>query len=91
MYGVLIFVAGLVFAVTHNRFRRICSLIYEQHKMRPPKGRIARIKLREPTICMASLALMWLSVIAFVAGASFVALRGITTVQNVSAQNVKSK
>jgi uncharacterized membrane protein len=91
MYGVLIFVAGLVSAIIHNRFRRICSLIYEQHNMRPPKGQIAGVKLREPTICIVSIALMWLSIIAFVAATAFVAVRGIAIIHNVSIQNSKSK
>jgi hypothetical protein len=90
MYGVLIFVAGLIFAIIHNRFRRICSLIYDQHNMRPPKGQIAGIKLREPTICFASIALMWLSIIAFVVGTSFVAVQGIIIIHAVSVQKVRA-
>jgi hypothetical protein len=90
MYGVLVFVIGLVSAIIHNRFRRVCSLIYDQYNMRPPKGQVAGFKLREPTICIASIALMWLSIFAFLSGTSFVAIKGIMTIHSVSAQNNKS-
>jgi hypothetical protein len=87
MYGVLVFVVGLVSAVIHNRFRRICSLIYDQHNMRPPKGQIAGFELREPTTCVISIALMWISIVAFLAGTTFVAVKGIVTINSIPAQH----
>jgi hypothetical protein len=77
LVGVLILMAGLVCAVIHNRLRRSCSLHYDLHNMRPPPGRLLGITLREPTICSFSIAFMWLSVLAFVVGGSYPAVRGI--------------
>jgi hypothetical protein len=68
LWSLLIFQAGLIFAVVHNRLRRLCSLIYEQHNYQPPPCEILGINLHEPCVCRASIICMWLSVAAFVGG-----------------------
>jgi hypothetical protein len=68
LWSLLIFQAGLFFAVVHNRLRRICSLRYEQHNYQPPPCEIFGIKLGEPCVCRASIICMWLSVAAFIWG-----------------------
>lgn len=77
MVGVLILMIGLLCAVIHNRLRRKCSLHYEQHKMRPPKGKIFGFRLPEPTICFISTMFMWASAVAFFSAGAFVAVYGI--------------
>jgi hypothetical protein len=75
LWSLLIFQVGLVFAVVHNRLRRICSLRYEQHDYQPPPCEIFGIKLGEPCVCSASIICMWLSVAAF-AGGGFTVFQG---------------
>lgn len=67
-WSLLIFQTGLLFAIVHNRLRRICSLRYEQHDYRPPPCDVFGIKLAEPCVCRGSIICMWLSVAAFAAG-----------------------
>ena len=68
LWGMLFFQLGLLFAVIHNRLRRICSLTYEQHQYQPPPCKILGVRLREPCVCLASILIMWLSVVAFLVG-----------------------
>jgi hypothetical protein len=82
MVGVLILVVGLSCAVVHNVLRRRCSLHYDHHGMRPPKGRLFGIELPEPTVCFFSWRFLELSVAAFVIAAAFVAWHGIVVVQD---------
>jgi hypothetical protein len=77
LVGILLLIFGLLCAVIHNRLRRICSLHFEHHNMRPPKGRLLGFVLWEPTVCCFSTAFMWSSIAAFVVAGSYVALRGI--------------
>ena len=77
--GLLIFQTGLVFAVIHNRLRRLCSLRYEQYNYQPPPCEVFWIKLREPCICRASILFMWLSVAAFAGGGVIVFLGGLNS------------
>jgi hypothetical protein len=79
LVGVLILMLGLVFAVIHNRLRRICSLHYDRHNMQPPAGRLLGLQFREPTICIVSILFMWLSIVAFFSAGTFVAICGIVT------------
>jgi hypothetical protein len=88
LVGVLIFMFGLVCAVIHNRLRRQCSLHYDLHNMRPPKGRLLRVQLWEPTVCSFSTAFMWLSIASFVVAGSYVAVRGIDIIGNLRAQQL---
>ena len=75
LWGLLIFQVGLLFAIVHNRLRRICSLRYEQHNYQPPPCEVFGIKLAEPCVCRGSIICMWLSVVAFAAG-GFAVLQG---------------
>lgn len=77
LVGVLSFMLGLVCAVIHNRLRRKCSLLFEQHKMRPPPGRLLWFNLKEPCVCSASIVFMWISIAAFVFAGSYVAINGL--------------
>jgi hypothetical protein len=78
--GVLVFMLGLVFAVIHNRLRRKCSLLFEQHGMCPPKGRVLGIELSQPTVCWLSERFMWLSIAAFISAGVIVAVVGLVTI-----------
>ena len=75
--GVLILMFGLIFAVIHNRLRRQCSLHYDLHNMRPPKGQLLGLTLWEPTVCCVSILFMWLSILSFFVAGSYVAVVGI--------------
>lgn len=75
LWSLMIFTAGLVFAIIHNRLRRICSLRYEQHNNQPPPCEIFGIKLGTPCACLASIFCMWLSLAAFIGG-SFTVFQG---------------
>ena len=66
LYALLIFAAGLVFAVVHNRLRRVCSNVYDNYDYRPPPGRLWKFKLKEPTPCAMSKLFMWASLGAFI-------------------------
>jgi hypothetical protein len=77
LHGVLVFMFGLFCAVVHNRLRRICSLHYQAHGMRPPAGRLLGINLGEPTVCAVSIWFMWLSLLAFLGAGVYVAVRAI--------------
>jgi len=78
LYGLLFYQVGLVAAVIHNRLRRLCSLVFEQHNFTPPacdrfvcrwlRQRFAFRWLKEPCVCQASIFFMWLALIAFVTG-----------------------
>jgi len=78
--------SGLVFALVHNRLRRICSLIYEQHKYEPPPCRIVPFRWlkSEPCVCHTSTLFMWLSLVAFVFAGVFVLVRGLEVVGTCS-------
>jgi hypothetical protein len=69
LFALFTFQVGLVTAIIHNRLRRICSLVYEQHNYRPPPcetGLFAKWKRREPCVCLQSIVFMWISLGAFV-------------------------
>lgn len=84
--GLMIFGVGLVFAVIHNRLRRKCSLIYDQHAMRPPSGTIFGIDLGEPRVCFISIVFMFLSLVAFVVAGGYVAVSGLQTISQIQKQ-----
>ena len=81
LWALLIFQAGLVAAVVHNRLRRICSLRHEQHKYQPPPCKLFGKTLREPCTCHGSILFMWLSVAAFVAGSVTVFFGGLHSLE----------
>ena len=84
-WGLLIYQAGLLFAVAHNRWQRKCSLVYEQHGFRPPPCQIFGRKLSEPCVCHVSLVLMWLSVAAFCTGGIIVCVGGFHSLNQKTA------
>jgi hypothetical protein len=75
----LLLMVGLVCAVLHNRFRRKCSLEYDQHNMSPPPGKLFGFSLSKPTVCWISERLMHFSIVCFFIAGSFVAIAGIVT------------
>jgi len=81
LVGVLIMMIGLVLAVIHNRYRRKCSLVYEEHGMKPPGGSLFGFQLSRPTVCAISEWCMWGSLAAFVVAGVSVASVGICTVR----------
>ena len=84
LIAILFLIFGLMCAVVHNRLRRMCSLHYEHHNMRPPRGRLFGFELWEPTICSISTVFLWLSVAAFIFAGSYVACRGIVIADAVA-------
>lgn len=79
LWGLLIFPAGLVFAIVYNRLRRECSHIHDLHNYRPPPGKIIGIKLKQPTVCWTSQLFMVLSLVAFIVSISVVFFGGRAT------------
>jgi hypothetical protein len=82
LWALLLFQAGLIFAVTHNRLRRKCSLVYEQHDFRPPPCEVFGRRLSEPCVCLVSIVFMWLSVVAFCAGGATVFVGGLQSLNS---------
>lgn len=78
LWALLIFQFGLVCALIHNRFRRLCSLEYEKHGYSPPAGKLFGFKLNEPTICFVSVVLMWISLGLFLGAGVLVFLGGMS-------------
>lgn len=76
------YLLGLAMAVAHNRFRRVCSNIYENHSYNPPRCRFLPrwIKQNHPCVCAASVLLMWLSLLSFVSGGGLVFAGGIKAI-----------
>ncbi|NQU56363.1 MAG: hypothetical protein HQ513_03950 [Rhodospirillales bacterium] len=79
LWALLFFQFGLVSAVIHNRFRRLCSLKHERHQYNPPSGIILGIDLRRPTVCFFSIVLLWTSLILFVGAGLIVFWGGFRT------------
>jgi hypothetical protein len=79
LIGILLLVLGMVSAVAHNKFRRDCSLIYDQYNMRPPPGMILGIRLQSPTSCAMSSTFLWTSLVCFIVAGSSIAVVGLTT------------
>ena len=60
---------GLTLAVTHSVLRRKCSLVYEQHDMKPPHGKPRlRINPKEPWVCWWAWQCLYASIVAFLIG-----------------------
>ena len=78
LWALLIFQFGLVCALIHNRFRRLCSLKYEKNNYSPPPGKLFCFELNEPTICFVSVVLMWISLGLFLGAGVLVFLGGIS-------------
>ena len=84
LIGLLLCQVGLLSAVIHNRLRRICSLAYETAKAfspsHPDPCRIFGKSLREPCVCLWSIACMWVSVLSFFAAGIAVFFGGVLVV-----------
>lgn len=70
LFGLLLFQSGLVFAVVHNRLRRICSLQYESAYTSSPQDHPKPCKrfghqFAEPCVCIMSTTFMWASLAMF--------------------------
>lgn len=64
-----IWLVGLTLAVVHSVLRRKCSLVHEQHAMKPPAGRRKLgIEPQAPWVCWWSWKCLYLSIIAFLVG-----------------------
>lgn len=79
MWALLLFLVGLAAALVHARLRRVCSLVYEGNQYQPPRCRFFPTWLRrkDPCVCAASIAAMWLSWAAFVFGGLLVFAGGL--------------
>ncbi len=78
IYAVFIFQIGMAAAVVHNRLRRICSLEYAQRELR--RCTLFGRQLREPCVCHWSIAFLWTSIVAFLAGGVVVLLAALCVV-----------
>lgn len=64
--AVFVFQLGLLFAVVHNRLRRLCSLEYAKMSANRKKCTFLGKQLKEPCVCHWSTGFMWASIVAFV-------------------------
>ena len=84
LIGLLLCQLGLVFAVIHNRLRRVCALRYEEAKAfspnHPDPCRILGRTLREPCVCLWSIGCMWGSMAMFVVAGLVVFVGGMFVV-----------
>ena len=78
--GVFVLMLGLAAAITHNHLRRRCSLAYEANQMNPPRGKLLGITLPSPTVCFFNWLCMWISLGAFIAAGTLVAVAGLATI-----------
>ena len=85
LWGILLFQAGLLSAVVHNRLRRKCSFVYQSHNYQPPPCSIFGLKLNEPCICSVSILFMWGSVLSFLVAGILVFLGGFETLGTMEA------
>lgn len=77
IWSVFIFQLGLVAAVIHNRFRRLCSLEYAKKPENRTKCSLFGHVLKEPCICRWSIGFMWASIGAFLIGGLLVLAAGL--------------
>jgi hypothetical protein len=84
LWALLLYQAGLVFAIMHNRLRRKCSLAYDGSSLEPCG--IFNLKLREPCVCYRSIFFMWLSVAAFCVGGLAAFIGGMRSVDAFTTQ-----
>lgn len=85
--ALVVFQAGVVLAVIHNRLRRVCALAYERYDDRPPACRI--LGLSSPCVCVASTLCLWLSVVAFMSGGVIVAAGGARALHHAETSESK--
>jgi hypothetical protein len=80
LWGLALLLLGLVSAVLHNRYRRVCSLDFERHLGNPPPCRIFPLSLLplrdDPSCaCRLSIVLLWGAILAFLL-AGYLVVRG---------------
>lgn len=80
--SVFIFQLGLLFAVVHNRFRRLCSLEYAKSPANRKKCTLFGKEFREPCICHWSTGFMWASIVAFIAAGLVVLGAGLYSIHS---------
>jgi hypothetical protein len=80
VYAVFIMQIGMACAVVHNRLRRVCSLEYSRAKLR--RCVLFGRELREPCVCHWSIALMWASILAFLAGGIVVLIAALRVISS---------
>lgn len=90
VFGVLLTLAvwlfGLVLAVSHSVLRRKCSLVYDQHNMRPPSGRpVLLIEPCQPWVCWWGSLFLYLSIFAFLLGGVVMVCVGFSSIEILSA------
>ena len=83
LVSVFLMMLGLIFGVLHNYYRRQCSLQYEHHNMRPPKGVLLGFTLPEPRICFLSRVLLWASLLSFASAGGYVAYTGLRNIDQL--------
>ena len=87
LWALPVFSLGLIFAVVHNRLRRVCSLKYEQQNYTPKRCGVFPFSLKvfnaAPCVCHISQVLMWLSVTMFILACSLVTVGGIKSVKAI--------
>ena len=88
LFSLLIFQLGLVFAIVHNRLRRICSLEYgtEKGSKECNKWPLKYFKFEydKTCSCRASIIFMWLSILSFLSGGVVVFWGGLKVVCTVA-------
>ena len=85
LIGLLLCHLGLLFAVIHNRLRRVCNLRYEQVKADSPDHPVpcqifGRTLSRQPCVCLVSITFMWGSMAMFFAAGLSVFVGGLLIV-----------
>lgn len=89
VFGVLltlaIWILGLTLAVIHSVLRRKCSLVYEQHGMRPPPGKPRLwIKPNQPWVCWWGWWCLYTSIFAFLIGGAVMVSVGFANIDVLS-------
>jgi ABC-type polysaccharide/polyol phosphate export permease len=84
MLATFLFQVGLVAAVVHNRFRRLCSLEYAKKQENRKSCTLFGRALKEPCICHWSTGFMWASILAFVVAGVVVLVAGLCVARQSS-------
>jgi hypothetical protein len=88
--SIFTFQIGLVCAVVHNRFRRLCSLEFSKKPENRKKCTLFGRELKEPCICHWSTGFMWASIIAFLLAGVIVLVSGLSIVGVASKGSTKT-
>lgn len=81
IWAIFLFQVGLVAAIVHNRFRRLCSLEYAKKQENRKQCTLFGRGLREPCICHWSTGAMWASILSFLAAGLVVLVTGLCMVK----------